>query len=241
MIQRVYNTRLSKRSREESSILMNDPDQFHETGYVIRRYFWAPSDPVFDAVCKKARVCDRKYIGIFKKRYDKRRRFQYEWPDGPYHARWQTPFLTKLIKGAQELVSDVLYADSPSFLKSIPGCTKQPAHADYLPTDLEGVAVTEYPIGCLVSLQNDTFFDIWPGCFATNIESKQGVTRSVSVSLQAGDVLYFRADLIHAGSEYNQTNYRMHCYLNTEMVQHRHNRTWRVDYQPLLVQKLIQE
>jgi hypothetical protein len=46
------------------------------------------------------------------------------------------------------------------------------------------------------------------------------------VSLDAGDVFVFRADLVHAGGDYHSHNIRMHCYMDSPAVHRDPNRTF---------------
>jgi hypothetical protein len=44
--------------------------------------------------------------------------------------------------------------------------------------------------------------------------------------LSRGDILFFRGDLIHAGSAYAEANVRLHMYLDHPMAPRDANRTW---------------
>jgi hypothetical protein len=49
---------------------------------------------------------------------------------------------------------------------------------------------------------------------------------STILNLNKGDILIFRADLVHAGSDYDELNIRLHTYLDSPDVQRDNNRTY---------------
>jgi len=117
---------------------------------------------------------------------------------------------------------ELLPSDSPlSFsnwviLKSTPGCERQQPHSDYDPELIR--RTTDYkdiPLLVLVSIMPDTYLDLWDA--NGNHEC---------VSMDAGDVLIFKADTVHAGSAYQRENIRIHVYLDSPMIQRIHNRVW---------------
>jgi ectoine hydroxylase-related dioxygenase (phytanoyl-CoA dioxygenase family) len=46
------------------------------------------------------------------------------------------------------------------------------------------------------------------------------------IEINKGDVLVFRADLVHAGSDYDEENIRLHLYLDSPYVKREPNKTW---------------
>ena len=79
-------------------------------------------------------------------------------------------------------------------LHSLQGCKKQRFHWDYDPNLLKH----EKPLGVLVALDDDTIF----------------YTLDKKIKLKRGDILIFDGDLVHAGGDYTQDNYRIHVYLD---------------------------
>ena len=47
-----------------------------------------------------------------------------------------------------------------------------------------------------------------------------------TLQLDAGDVCFFRGDLLHAGASYTKQNVRMHAYLDSELAPRMPGRTW---------------
>lgn len=47
-----------------------------------------------------------------------------------------------------------------------------------------------------------------------------------TISMNQGDLLLFRGDLVHGGAAYDQANYRIHCFLDYEY--RTPNRTWSI-------------
>jgi len=120
---------------------------------------------------------------------------------------------------------------SPSsliLLESKPGCQRQAAHCDYIPTDeLLSVEEGNIPLLFLLAIEPNTTIDLWPGSHHiirghnTNIPCIRH-----RIKLDIGDAIIFRADLVHAGSSYEKTNRRIHAYLDSSMVHRDPNRTW---------------
>lgn len=128
--------------------------------------------------------------------------------------------LDEFIDELETTIYDLLPADSPlSFsnwviLKSTPGCQRQQPHTDYDP-ELIRRTPTHIPLLVLVSIMPDTYLDL----LDTN-----GIHERVS--MDAGDILIFRADTVHAGSAYQRENIRIHVYLDNPVIQRIHNRVW---------------
>ena len=112
-------------------------------------------------------------------------------------------------------------------IESEPGCQRQAAHCDYIPTEeLLDLPDEEMPLLFLLAVEPHTMLDIWPGShLALRGETKKRYRRKTLV-LDAGDAVLFRADLIHAGSAYASANRRFHVYLDSPEHHRDPNRTW---------------
>ena len=66
------------------------------------------------------------------------------------------------------------------------------------------------PLGVLIACQADTSF----------------ITSDAVYSLNAGDILTFHGDIIHAGASYETSNTRIHIYLDTNEVVRINNKIW---------------
>lgn len=114
------------------------------------------------------------------------------------------------------------------------GCAPQVAHTDWVPQETSSKS-----FACVVALQPNTTLDIWPGAHAVLSESLQegggylarsrllAIARS-QICLDAGDVLLFRSDLVHAGSAYAKRNVRLHAYFDHPCVRRVEGRVWKV-------------
>jgi hypothetical protein len=56
-------------------------------------------------------------------------------------------------------------------------------------------------------------FDVWPGAIRFDASRK---FKPMKVRLQAGDVLIFRGDLVHAGAGVEKANVRLHAYMDVK-------------------------
>ncbi len=130
-------------------------------------------------------------------------------------------------------------------LRSLPGCTRQLAHTDYIPDEeLLSCTPEDRPLLCVFALENNTKLIVWPGSH----KLLHGRGRSMkpiephTVWLDAGDAIVFRGDLVHAGAEYETENIRLHCYIDSKAVNRHPNRTYiiRKHADPLMQEKIVE-
>jgi hypothetical protein len=104
-------------------------------------------------------------------------------------------------------------------LVSDPGCAEQPPHVDVEMYGLQGQVKRAgddgvaggYPLGAIIAVQNGTKFVAWVG--AIDFQGSK-TYHPVTLVLNAGDVLIFRIDLVHAGAAYDEVNVRIHFFLD---------------------------
>jgi len=153
----------------------------------------------------------------------------------------QTTLRDNEVPGLLHLVSKYGNGSLPvkwSALFSFAGCQAQAPHADWTPCPNEAQGADA--LGCIVALENGTRFDVWPGSHRYVRMDGQTVSTMAQVAdapqpirrkrlrLRAGDVLFFRSDLVHAGASYSVPNIRLHCYLDAPHIPRAPNRTWLV-------------
>lgn len=107
-------------------------------------------------------------------------------------------------------------------LRSEAGCKSQRAHTDYLPKDLKKMN-GQVPLACIIAVQNETWFECWPGAFDCFDGSNSFEFQKLV--LNAGDVLVFRGDFVHAGAAFDDCNIRVHVYLDVVEGQRTTNAT----------------
>ena len=140
-------------------------------------------------------------------------------------------------------VNTSLSPENPVILHSRPGCQPQAAHCDYEPNQhLKACKDSQIPLALVVCLMPNTTLRVWPKSHrlvtgnseCTSIECQK-------LSLTPGDIVVFRGDLVHAGSEYEQENFRVHYYLDSPLVPREKNRTWLIAKQasPELQQAIL--
>jgi hypothetical protein len=164
------------------------------------------------------------------------------------HKRRQVKLPLKLMKTLQEK----LQAQHPQhqiqefvLLRSLPGCQQQQAHTDYIPTSaLLTCPSDQLPLLFVFALEPNTRLVVWPG--SHKIVRGLGRTKSplepTVLVLEAGDAVLFRADLVHAGAEYDSENIRIHCYLDSPTVPRDPNRTFIIQkHADSLIQEKIVE
>ena len=113
-------------------------------------------------------------------------------------------------------------------LVSESGCQRQREHSDYTQANLLRVGENDdrMPLACIIALQDGTTIDVWPGSIRW-AEKKETENDSstfnkslvpLKVTLNRGDVLFFRGDLVHAGAASTLFNIRLHIYLDVDGV-----------------------
>ena len=189
----------------------------HTDGYEIRKG-WFPVSPEFiDTVNRRLARAGPIFNGA---RNDHRRR-QATFPlkeAREFHEKLATAFPSHTVGG---LVA----------LESLPGCSRQAAHCDYVPTaELLASRDDDVPLLALLALEPHTYLDVWPA--SHRIIRGAPTTRATApalrktLDLEPGDLVIFRGDLVHAGSAYDNRNIRLHAYLDSPAVPRVANRTW---------------
>ena len=92
-------------------------------------------------------------------------------------------------------------------LDSLPGCERQRPHWDFDQPRLASMDDNEIPLSVVVALEGGTTFHFYPPGMPTDGEG-------IVISLEAGDMVVFRGDLLHAGAGYEVRNRRLHMYLD---------------------------
>ena len=111
-------------------------------------------------------------------------------------------------------------------LVSKSGCVSQAAHADYQYDEVGDDEDASMPLGLIVALMDETYFDAWPRAIRYDDVKKYEHKQLV---LNAGDVLVFRGDFFHAGAAFDKLNVRLHYYLDMEGVERTRNVTFYAD------------
>lgn len=109
------------------------------------------------------------------------------------------------------------YVNDPVILKSQKFCKRQRLHYDYDNDILKNIDENDYPHGVIVGVSNCCRF----------IVSPDGISRKY-IHFDKGDVIIFRGDTIHAGSEYFTENIRIHAYIDSSSHERIKNETFYV-------------
>lgn len=173
--------------------------------------------------------------------------------DNPDHTtdrkRRQAPVATawsRLVRRRLSAEFAPLRSSSMVVIESLPGCQRQAAHCDYIPTEeLLALEDAEMPLLFLLAIEPGTTIDLWPRSHhllrSSGVKAKVPCHR-VTVALEPGDAILFRADLVHAGSAYAAVNRRVHVYLDNPEHHRDPNRTWIIyKHAPRPLRALIDE
>jgi ectoine hydroxylase-related dioxygenase (phytanoyl-CoA dioxygenase family) len=125
-------------------------------------------------------------------------------------------------------------------LRSLPGCREQGKHMDFIPNDVFANGPDDQvPLAAILALEQDTTISVWPKSIRIasrkdNQNKRKRLIRKKAKKMNPGDIFVFRGDLVHAGSAYEKSNIRLHCFLDSPSVFREQNRTWRVEKDPKL-------
>ena len=111
-------------------------------------------------------------------------------------------------------------------LLSLPGCARQPAHVDVadkskvgpFETSLSDLSIDNMPMSVLAALQDGTRLLLRP----------RGSDAFISMPIPVGKMLVWRADVVHAGPSYKDSNVRIHAYLDSASCHRPPNETFPV-------------
>lgn len=121
-----------------------------------------------------------------------------------------------------KILNSKLKRKSTVIIKSLEKCQEQSPHTDYiLDNNLLSLEDNEIPLAMLLALQDNTKLNVWIG----SIKKYNKTINKTIVNLNKGDILIFRADFIHAGSEYIEENIRLHSFLDNPKIKRRRNAT----------------
>jgi len=116
----------------------------------------------------------------------------------------------------------------PVLILSKSGCKKQRLHTDYEPTtELISCPDEHFPCSILIALEPFTNLYVCKSSIR-HWEKLNETFQEDKIILMPGDAVIFRGDLFHAGSEYHCENIRLHCYLDSALINRVSNRTWYV-------------
>ena len=223
-----YLTRAKKRPHSEVTA---DQDSLHVIGYKVYKTAVKIPEEILQELFKKS----NKASAIFNynentPKNDYKRR-QYSLSAAKSNKVMRT-FLESVNEFIHNNVSNVLKPNSWVAIHSLPGCQDQAAHCDYIPNKvLASVTDEQMPLSVIVCLMPGTRLNVWPNSIrlaslsATIVKKINPIPCEV-VEMNVGDILVFRGDFIHAGSSYTKDNYRLHAFLDSDLVPRTPNRTW---------------
>jgi ectoine hydroxylase-related dioxygenase (phytanoyl-CoA dioxygenase family) len=160
----------------------------------------------------------------------------------------KSPNISRLLEDVASQTNDLfphLQMNDWVIIKSLPGCKNQASHTDYQPSE-EMEDESKIPINIIVALQDKTYINIWPRShrlICKDLVNTEGISswdlmsdaeknsykkiNMIKVEMKKGDLLLFRGDLVHSGSNYSESNIRLHCFMDPKDNFYRSpNKTW---------------
>ena len=139
-----------------------------------------------------------------------------------------------LLKEATEFMRSVNPNLEPKVwaaLKTIQGAKRQNAHLDYAPDNIYRLTDDQIPLLLLIPLEDNVSLHLWNPSKAIIRGTYSSVkVKSSFLTANRGDLVVFRADLIHAGSEWmDGEKLRIHCYFHNNKISFPDDYTWRID------------
>ena len=207
-------------------------DPIHAQGYKVLKNALKLDERVLEHT-KKA--CKKNTHSIFNHNEQSRNDFKRRQRNLLLNTKYMLAFDRQVKDVLRSQVSTELTPKNPVIIHSRPGCQPQAAHCDYIPDDaLKAVNDQQMPLAALISLMPNTHLRIWPNSskLATTDQTflkRQAPIMVEEVLLNPGDIIVFRGDFVHAGSEYENDNFRIHYYLDSPLVPRTANRTWLIE------------
>jgi hypothetical protein len=216
-------------------------EELHEKGYTVI--------PRFLSVTDTAHLWESVSVYVEKHRMDPIFNFNATAPTDRRRRQIDMPErLSALLRARLTEAAPGRMATDCVILESLAGCQIQAAHTDYVPNSaLLDTNDDTVPLLAVFALQGGTRLDVWPE--SHRLVRRPRLTRHTpkvtrrTVELDAGDLIVFRGDLIHAGSAYTQHNLRIHTYLDHPTVPRPPNRTWVIQKhaEPLLAAAVLED
>ncbi len=222
-----------------SSVFLRDGFLLHTHGFKVHSGLMMPQEEEympdeFVELCKKH--CEENGEVVFNNhkdagsRHNDKKRLQLNFDDLSGEQAGQ--FKERLLQTLTDLYPWHKKVDSMVVLLSKSGCAAQLAHTNYSPQTLArvldgGNEAIQIPLACLVALNDETGFDVWPGAIRFDASRK---VKPMRITLCAGDALVFRGDLVHAGAALDGEedegegggrgggNVRIHVYLDVDDI-----------------------
>jgi ectoine hydroxylase-related dioxygenase (phytanoyl-CoA dioxygenase family) len=200
----------------------------HTDGFIVHKSIIDVSNDLLDDIKSQAKRCDVIFNHNKKHKKNDKKRSQMALNQ---QSGVSKEFSDELYEFLNETYPNLMPADTV-IIKSLPGCQQQMPHTDYMPTvELRDVPDDYMPLGCIVAVMPSTYLYVWPNSIRLSTKPKEVTDKlkpikPLKLELQPGDILIFRGDLVHAGSDYDTYNYRIHTYLDSPKINRRYNKTW---------------
>lgn len=223
-----HNVQTRKRSHAES---LPEPDPLHSVGYKVFKAAVKITDPLLQETIKRSEDADAIFNHNEKTPRNDHKQRQCKLTANK-SSKNMKEFMQRLNGFLSDNVSKVLTPAPWFVIHSRPNCQDQAAHCDYVPNPSLGTVPDErMPLAALVSMMPGTTLNVWPKSIRLSTLNEALVEQIPSikcrvVKLNAGDMIVFRGDLVHAGSSYKKDNYRLHTFLDSDAVERKPNSTW---------------
>lgn len=198
----------------------NDDEELFTKGYVVLRSVVEPADAaahLFDEGYRGGKIHNEEY------RRFRFRRLNNQSDAWSPHAAVVFDKIWEEMEGALRnnyfLEGLECYFAAPGLLASTPPFRKrklepgvQPWHKDIVPSPVMPIEEDFMPCSGIFALQDDTPVNVAEGIFGLKNLPYAPYTGQ-TLMLNAGDILIFRSDLIHAGAKIPVRNVRVHFYV----------------------------
>jgi hypothetical protein len=133
--------------------------------------------------------------------------------------------LHRLIKNILPVIgwsADEILPNDTTVITSKPDCMEQEPHTDY---DVGDAAFAKAPLDALpfsvlLAIDDGTKFVVYGPAASCVKEDRQELT------LNAGDLLFFRGDIVHSGASYSKPNSRVHVYVDRYTIARAKNESY---------------
>jgi len=217
-------------STRNMSSSLEQKETLHTAGFQVIRQAVKVSQQLVQGV---QLACQKRTASIFNHNEQHRRNdFKRRQRNLPLKAQYLQQFDASVKALVKAQVNTALIPTDPVILHSLPGCQPQAAHCDYIQDEtLQALTDEQMPLAVLIALMPGTRLKVWPHSARLAFQETDALREIKAieceeVGLEPGDMLVFRGDFVHAGSGYQQDNFRIHYYLDHPWLRREKNRTW---------------
>lgn len=197
-------------------------NKLNKNGYIIFKNRYIDNNKLTD-IYNDIKIQSKRAKYIFNNKYNDKKRKQSS-------LNKKKKVISDYIDSIKKTINDNINTTELKYkkwiiLKSLEGCEKQTPHLDYIPTEdfINLIDKDEDKLSYFfISAIENTKIYVYGKYQSTNYIEKK-------INIPKNSIILMRADLIHAGSDFDKNNIRIHCYLESPYLPMKFNKIHKID------------